>query len=402
MPSHLFRHALVLGLLTAVGPFAIDMYLPALPEIGRTFAASPETVQASLMAFFAALGAGQLVSGPLSDIHGRRRPLFAGLAIFLAGSIGCALAPTIATLIGFRLLQGVGACAVMVIPRAVVRDLHTGPQAARLMSLLLTVYSVSPILAPLAGSLITQATGWRGVFWALAIAAVLGAVMVALLLGETRPPAARRASSFGAAMKGYRTLLADRRFVGIALIASLTLAGFFIYVANSSFVLTAHFGVSPQRYAMLFGLNAVSFVVASQFNGRLAARFGLPRVVRAAVLAHLATTLALLGLILAGIDALVPFVALLFLAFGLNGIIVPSTFVLAMDEHPALAGTASALIGTLNFAGGAAVVALAAPFADGMPLPMVAAITLCSAIVCALGFATLQPRGAAIAGANRT
>ncbi len=161
---NLLCHALVLGLLTAVGPFAIDMYLPALPAIARSLRADSHAVQASLMVFFFALGAGQLVSGPLSDAYGRKRLLYAGLAVFLVGSLGCAFAPTVDVLIGFRVLQGLGGCAVMVIPRAVVRDLYSGADAARLMSLLMTVYSVSPILAPLAGSLVTEAVGWRGVF----------------------------------------------------------------------------------------------------------------------------------------------------------------------------------------------------------------------------------------------
>src|SRR5258706_15212032 len=165
MPSspNLSRYAIVLGLLTAVGPFAIDMYLPTLPLIGRGLVADAQAVQASLIAFYVALGAGQLLAGPLSDMLGRKPPMYVGLTVFVGASIACALAPSIGTLIVFRLVQGLGACAAMVTPRAVVRDLYSGPAAARLMSLLLTVYSVSPILAPLVGSLVADAAGWRGV-----------------------------------------------------------------------------------------------------------------------------------------------------------------------------------------------------------------------------------------------
>ncbi len=384
------RHALVLGLLTAIGPFAIDMYLPALPAIGRGLGAGPREVQASLMAFFVALGAGQLLAGPLSDLWGRKRPIYLGLALFLAASIGCAFAPGIGPLIGWRFVQGLGACACMVTPRAVVRDLHIGPDAARLMSLLLMVYSVSPILAPLVGSFVAEAGGWRAVFWAVAALAVLGMALVAALLPETRPPAARKGSSLRGAFGGYLVLLGDRHFVAVALMASLTLSGFFIYVANSSFVMSAHFGVTPRAYAVLFALNAVSLVAVSQANGRLSARFGLRRTLRGAVCAHAAVMGLLLVLQLAGVDRLWLMVALLMLGYGLNGIIVPSTFVLAMEGHAALAGAASALIGTLNFAGGAAVVALVAPFADGRPLPMVAGIAACSMAVLALALATLR------------
>jgi DHA1 family bicyclomycin/chloramphenicol resistance-like MFS transporter len=311
--------------------------------------------------------------------------------VFVLASIACALAPTVHALVAFRFVQGLGACACMVTPRAVVRDLYTGPQAARLMSLLMVVYSVSPIVAPLAGSFIADALGWRAVFWVLAALAALGLALVIALLPESRPASARQHSSFKGAMAGYGVLLRDRRFVSTALIASLTLACFFLYVANSPFVMRSHFGVGSRTYALLFSLNAVLFVTFSQCNGWLAARFGVRRVLRAAVIAFTAAMVALLVLTLAGVDRLDVMVSLLVLGFGLNGLIVPSAFVLAMEGHPALAGTASALIGTLNFAGGAVVVALLSPFADGTPLPMVAGMAACAVAVLLLA---MRPPGA--------
>ncbi len=176
MNSNFLRTALVLGLLSAIGPFAIDMYLPALPSIGQSLGASTGAVQASLMAFFISLGIGQIIYGPVSDMVGRKPPLYFGLALFAVASVGCALAPDVETLVGLRFVQGLGACAGMVIPRAVVRDLHTGTDAARLMSLLMLVFSVSPILAPLAGSLLIESLGWRSVFWAVTVAGALGLV----------------------------------------------------------------------------------------------------------------------------------------------------------------------------------------------------------------------------------
>jgi MFS transporter, DHA1 family, multidrug resistance protein len=391
-PPGLFRNAIVLGLLTAVGPFAIDMYLPALPAIARSLGADSHAVQASLMVFLIAIGAGQLISGPLSDIYGRKALLYAGLGVFVAASIGCALAPTIEVLIALRVLQGIGASGVMVIPRAVVRDLYSGPDAARLISLLIMVYSVSPILAPLVGSTITDLVGWRGVFWAVGLLAVIGMVLVAALLQETRPPSARRQSGIGVVLRGYAAMLSDRHFMAVALIASLTIAGFFLYIANSSFVLSEHYGVSPRRFAVLFALNAISFVAASQTTGRLAVRFGLKRVVRAATIGQVATMVLLLALTLAGIDRLAVLVAMLFVGYGFSGLIVPSTVVLAMQEHRLHAGTASALIGTLNFAGGAIAVALVAPFADGTPLPMVFGIAVCSIAVFIIAMIALAPQ----------
>ena len=206
MNSNFLRTALVLGLLSAIGPFAIDMYLPALPSIEHSLNASMGAVQGSLMAFFAAIAIGQIVYGPVSDMVGRKAPLYFGLALFGLGSIGCALAPDIHTLVALRFVQGLGACAGMVVPRAVVRDLHTGVDAARLMSLLMLVFSVSPILAPLAGSLLIESFGWRSVFWAVTVTAVLGMVLLGTSLPETRPPAQRVDSSVASALTAYGEL----------------------------------------------------------------------------------------------------------------------------------------------------------------------------------------------------
>jgi DHA1 family bicyclomycin/chloramphenicol resistance-like MFS transporter len=399
MPSNLLRYALVLGLLTAIGPAAIDMYLPALPALARGLHADTTVAQASLMSFYLALGAGQLVAGPLSDRFGRRPPVFFGLALFFVASIGCALADDMGTLVAFRLLQGLGACASTVTPRAVVRDLHTGPEAARLMALLLNVYTVSPILAPLAGSLVSDAVGWRGVFWVLAGVAGAAAVLVAVMLPESRPATAARAGGVGHALRNYGVLLRDPRFLAPAALASFSLAGFFVFVANSAFVFTTHYGVSPRTYALLFAVNAVAFIVFSHFSARITQRLGLQRSVRFAVSAQLLLVGLLLAMLLAGVDRLGPLVALLALAFGLNNLVVPSCFVLAMEGHPERAGSASALIGTFNFAGGAVAMALAAPFADGTPVAMVAAIAACAAVVLVLALRTAGARHAAAVGA---
>lgn len=385
---------MVLGLLTAIGPFAIDMYLPALPALTRALHADAHGAQASLMSFFFALGAGQLIAGPLSDRFGRKRPLYLGLLVFGLASIGCALAPSLQVLVVLRFIQGLGACTAMVTPRAVVRDLYTGPDAARLMASLLTVYSVSPILAPLAGSAVASAFGWRGVFAVLCALAVAALAMVAWLLEETRPAPARRLGGLRAAVDGYRTLLADRQFLALALIASCAVGCFFVYVANSAFVMTAHYGVL-RSYALLFALNALAVIGMSRFNGRLVARFGLRRLLRGAVATQAALVLALLLMQLAGVDALGWLVLLLMAGFGLNALILPSAFVLAMERHAGLAGAASALIGTANFAGGAIVMAAVSPFADGTPLPMVAGIAACSAVALAIALGRLGvPRAA--------
>lgn len=380
MNTKLFRIALVLGLLSAVGPFAIDMYLPALPSIGGDLGASPGAVQMTLLIFFLTIGFGQLLVGPLADMFGRKPPLYVGLALFLGGSVGAALAPTVEWLILFRFIQGLGACAGMTVPRAIVRDLHTGTEAARLMSMLMLVFSVSPILAPLTGSLIIDSFGWRGVFWAVSIAAVVGLVLLATSLKETRPVEARAGSTLGGALRGYWTLMGDRSFLGLTAISSFALSSFFVYLANSSFVLIDHYGLSPRAYSLMFSVNAVSFFAMSQLTGTLSERFGLTRVVRIAVTGYATTMVALFAITASGVDSLAVMAVLLFIGYGFVGLVIPSTSVLAMEEQGEIAGTASALMGTLQLAIGAAAMGVAGFFFDGSPLPMVTGIAICAVI----------------------
>lgn len=389
MKSHFFRTALVLGLLSAIGPFAIDMYLPALPSIGQSLNASVSAVQASLMAFFVAMGVGQIIYGPVSDMVGRKAPLVFGLLLFAAGSVGCALAPDIHTLIMLRFVQGLGACAGMVVPRAVVRDLHTGNDAARLMSLLMLVFSVSPILAPLMGSFLIEWSGWRSVFWAVTVAAALGLVLLATSLPETRPAAQRVHSSVRSALAGYGVLLRDRHFMGLVLIGAFGISSFFAYLANSSFVLIDHYGLTPRQYSYAFAANAASFIGMSQLTGRLAGRFGLVPMVKVAVAGYATVMVLLLVLNLSGIDRLDVLIGLLFLGYGFLGLVMPTTAVLALEEHGAIAGTASALMGTLQFVTGAAVMALVGVFVDGSARPMVIGIASSAVIAFVLTVRTL-------------
>ena len=259
MTSGFLRIAFVLGLISAIGPFAIDMYLPALPTIGADLDASPLAVQMSLVVVFLSFAIGPLIVGPWADMYGRKPVMYGGLVVFAIASIGAALAPNVEWLIFFRLLQGLGSSTGMVVPRAVVRDLHTGPEATKLMSLLMLVFSVSPILAPLTGSVIIEAFGWRAVFWAVTIAAVLASLLMTAALEETRPVEQRGGSSFASAWAGYRLLSVDRNFLGLVLIGGFGLASFFVYLANSSFVIIDHYGMSPSVYSLFFSVNAVSF-----------------------------------------------------------------------------------------------------------------------------------------------
>lgn len=393
MKSSFFGTALVLGLLSAIGPFAIDMYLPALPSIGQSLGASMGAVQASLMAFFIALGIGQIIYGPVSDMVGRKAPLYFGLVLFAVASVGCALAPDIHTLVVLRFIQGLGACAGMVVPRAVVRDLHTGHDAARLMSLLMLVFSVSPILAPLAGSVLIETIGWRSVFWAVMVAAVLGLILLATSLPETRPPEERVNSSVGSALAAYGVLLRDRHFLGLVFIGAFGISSFFAYLANSSFVLIDHYGLSPRQYSLAFAANAASFIGISQFTGKLSARFGLVRLVKFAVVGYAIMMTLLLATNLAGVESLEVMIVMLFIGYGFLGLVVPTTAVLALEEHGEIAGTASALMGTLQFVTGAVVMALSGAFADGTARPMIAGIAGSAIVAFVMARITLRGHG---------
>lgn len=384
------RLAIVLGLITAVGPFAIDMYLPALPSMGASLNASVGAVQWSLTVFFVVIGACQLIYGPLSDMVGRKPPIYGGLVLFLIGSIGSALAPNIETLIGFRVVQALGACAGMVIPRAIVRDLMTGHEATKLMSMLMLVVSVSPILAPLTGSFVIAAFSWRGVFAVLTIAAVVAFVLAYTQLPETRPVEERRASNWVGSFASYFLLFRDIEFLGLVLIGAMGISTFFIYLSNAPFVLMHHFGLSQQAFSLCFALNAASFFGFSQFTSVIARRIGLQWLVRIAA-SGFALMMASLGIITAsGIESLILMMAMLFVGYGFLGLLLPTTGVMALDRHGAIAGTASALMGAMQMLIGAAIMGVSSILADGTPRPMLVGIGITATLAFCVTFALVM------------
>jgi DHA1 family bicyclomycin/chloramphenicol resistance-like MFS transporter len=400
MQSSFARNAIVLGLLTAMGPFAVDMYLPSLPSVAASLGTDADRALASMTVFFISFAIGQLVYGPSSDVFGRRRPLVAGIALFAAAGIGCALASSIEQLIVFRLFQGLGGAAGMVVSRAIVRDLHSGVEETRLLSLLMLVFSVSPICAPLIGNAILAFTSWRGVFWLVAGIAVTGLALIALFVPETRPRAARADTKLGDVLTACRVLLTERGFVGLTLVTSFAFSGFLVFLANSPFVLSQQYGLSSLQYSIAFSVNAVAFFAAMQLTGWLGQRFGLPRVIGPAVLGYAATMVLALAMTAVGIDNLAVVSALLFVGYGFLGIILPVASVLALAKHGAIAGTASSLMGALQLAIASAMVALSGVIANGTVLRMVAAIAAC-AVVAALAQLVLGSRPARLAVAAR-
>jgi DHA1 family bicyclomycin/chloramphenicol resistance-like MFS transporter len=395
MTESLLRPALVLGLLSCIGPFAIDMYLPAMPAIGADLGASVPAMQGTITAYFIAFGLAQLVYGPWADQAGRKLPIYAGVGIFLIGSILCTLAPSVEWLMAGRFVQGLGGAAVMVVPRAIIRDLYTGHQATRLMAAIMLVISVSPMLAPLAGSGVIAVADWRAIFGVLVLAAVVSLLMTRFLLAETLPAAARRPVEARVLWQGTKTLFGDRMFMALTFIGGFGMASFFVFIASAAFVYTEAFGLTPTGFSLAFAVNALGFFAASQMAAGLGQHYGARAVVAAATAGFALITAALLVMALGGLAGLWVTVGGLFLANACLGLVIPTTMVMALDEHGAIAGLASSLGGTLQMLAGGAMIALTAPFFDGTVVPMLAAIAFCGAL--SFGLARLVLRRQAVA-----
>lgn len=391
----ILRPALVLGLLSCVGPFAIDMYLPAMPQIGAALGTSIPAMQTTITAYFIAFGLAQLVYGPWADQAGRKPPLYAGLAIFLAGSVLCTFAPSIDWLIAGRFVQGLGGAALMVVPRAIIRDMYTGHAATRLMAAVMLVISVSPMLAPLAGAGLMQVTGWRGIFATLLVAGVASLLMLALAQPETLSPEQRQRLDLAAMRRGAARLLGDRVFMGLTFLGGFGMASFFVFIASASFVYTQAFGLSPTGFSLAFAVNALGFFAASQAAGGLGLRFGARRVIGLATLGFAGFTALLLALGLLGLATLAVCIGGLFLANACLGLIIPTTMVMALEEHGEIAGLASSLGGTLQMLAGGVMIAATGPFFDGTVVPMLAAIALCGVLALLLSRLALAGRQAA-------
>ncbi|MET8896862.1 multidrug effflux MFS transporter [Streptomyces albogriseolus] len=381
---------LLLGGLTATPPLAMDMYLPALPEVTRSLHAPAATVQLTLTACLAGMAFGQLLVGPMSDRWGRRRPLLAGLAVYVVATALCAVAPTVELLVAFRLAQGLAGAAAIVIARAVARDLYDGVALARFFSTLMLISGLAPILAPVVGGQILRVTDWRGVFVVLAVIGVLLTVVVWVKLPETLAPADRHDGGVGETLGSMRRLLADRVFTGYTLAGGFAFASLFAYVSASPFVVQEIYGASPQTFSLLFGLNSIGLMVMGQVNGKvLVGRVRLDRVlgVGLAVVLVAATVLLLLSLGVFGETGLVPVAVALFVLMSAMGITLPNTQTLALLRTKHSAGSASALLGTTSFLVAAVVTPLVGIAGEDTAVPM-AVVQLASALVataCFLG-----------------
>ena len=391
MPTLTRGLIVLLGSLTAFAPLTIDMYLPSLPTLERSFGATPSQVQLTLSTFLAGLAIGQIFYGPLSDRFGRRMPLMIGLAIYVAASVGCAHAPDIESLVALRFLQAIGGSAGAVIARAVVRDMVGPQESARVFSTLMLVMGVAPILAPLLGGYVLLWFGWQAIFWSLAAFGLGCLVSVAWRLHEKRLAPARVSGGIGAALGVYRRILADRRFLGYFVASGFGTGGMFVYITASPHLFIEVYGVPAQAYGWLFGMNAAGLIAAAQLNHFLLRRASLYRALEIGVTANLVSAVVLLAVALLGIGGLPALLAPLFAVIASLGIVLPNAAAAALAAHGVHAGSASALMGTATFLTGALAAAIVATFHTDSALAM-ALVIAASSVIAFVGHRLLTGR----------
>lgn len=367
----------LLGSLTAFGPLSMDMYLPALPIVETDLLTTTSLVQLSLTACLLGLAVGQLIFGPLSDIRGRRKPLILTLITYAIVSVLCAFSPTITLFILLRFVQGLTGAGGIVIARAAARDLYSGKDLTKFMAMLALVMGVAPILAPICGGVVLQFASWKAIFIILGIYGLIMFILVSFFLPETLPLERRSEGSVLAVLKTFRSLLGNRMFMGIALTQSLVMSSMFAYIAGSPFVLQNIYDITPQQFSLLFALNGLGIIIASQTTGRLVGR--LPE--RTLLMAGLIMSLTGSSLLFVGIllKASLPLIAAaLFFVVSSVGMVSSTSFSLAMQSQGKVAGSASAFLGLLPFVGGAIVAPFIGIAGDQTALPMGIVILFCS------------------------
>ncbi|MEN3608418.1 multidrug effflux MFS transporter [Plantactinospora sp. ZYX-F-223] len=359
------RLVLVLGSLIAIGPLTIDMYLPALPAITADFRTAEAAVQLTLTGTLAGLALGQLLIGPFSDAVGRRVPLLAGLVLHVVASVLCVVAPNIGTLGVLRVLQGLGTAAASVVAMAVVRDLFSGTAFAKIFSRLMLVMGAAPVLAPTLGSAVLGWSDWRGVFIALAVFGIVLVTLAAFKLPETLPVHRRRSGGVRGTARVYRSLLRDRTFVGLVLVAGLAMAALFAYVSGSSFVFQEEYGLDEQQFGIVFGAGAVGLISASQLNVRLLRRYAPQRILVTALGVGTLAGFALLAFAATGFGGLPAVLVSLWVVLAASGLAMPNAPALALSRHGEAAGTAAALLGAVQFGIGALLAPLVGVLGNG-------------------------------------
>ncbi|MDB6050635.1 MAG: ydgK 2 [Pseudomonas sp.] len=370
------RIILILGALSAFGPLAIDFYLPGFPAIALAFGTDEKHVQMTLAAYFLGLSIGQLAYGPVADRFGRRVPLLVGVGLFTLASLACSFAPSLEWLIAARFIQALGGCAGMVLSRAIVSDKCNPVESAKVFSQLMLVMGLAPILAPMFGGLLVNLYGWHSIFLVLSAFSALCWLAVFRGLAESMPAEHPRHPLTGA-LKQYTRLLGDKVFIGHALTGGIAMAGMFAYVSGSPFVFIKLYGVPPEHYGWLFGSNAAGFILTAQVNARVLSRRGPAFLLARAVWVYVAAALVLLGIASLHTEALWPLLIPLFICIASLGCIIPNASACAMNGQWKRAGSASALLGCLQFSVAAGASALVGILHNGTAIPMAMVISLC-------------------------
>jgi MFS transporter, DHA1 family, multidrug resistance protein len=378
-PNKTFYLILILGLLTAIGPFSIDMYLPAFPDIAKGLNTTVAKVMLSLSSFFIGISAGQLIYGPLLERFGRKKPLYVGLSIYFLASLGCAMAASVNALIGLRLLQALGGCVGMVAARAMVRDLFDVKENAKVFSMLMLVVAVSPIIAPTAGGYITSLLGWRWVFVMLMIVDVFILTGIYFLLPESKKPDPDFSLKPVPIFNNFAGIIKHPQFYTYALAAAVSAAGMYAYIGGSPAVFMDIFHVSEKQYGWIFALVAMGLIGASQINSSvLLKNYTSEQIIKAALACQSIIGLALAILTIAGLSDLFMTIFLIFLFLSCQGFTFPNASALSLAPFGHNAGSASALLGAIQMSIGACTSALVSVLENKTALPMTGVMACCA------------------------
>jgi DHA1 family bicyclomycin/chloramphenicol resistance-like MFS transporter len=403
---------LLLGALTAIGPFTIDMYLAAFPQITADMGTQPAAVQLTITATLAGLALGQLLIGSISDALGRRAPLIGGMALYIAASLGIVFVQSVEMLTALRFVEGLAASAGMVLSMAIVRDRYHGVQVGKVLARLMLVVGVAPSIAPIIGAQLLLLGSWRIMFVALAGFGMILLLLAIFLLPESLPAQRRRSGGVGPALHSYGSLITDPTFMGLTLLSGFSMAALFTYVSSATFVFQEGYGLSAQQFALVFASGAVCITAGTQINGALIGRWTPERILTVAVFAGLAATGSMLTVALLGLG-MWPLIAMLLLTLLVTGILLPAVPVIALEANAHRAGSAAALLGALQFGVGAAVAPITGLFREGSPVAMAAVMFAAVSVTVGLLLAvrpglkrgvrtTTEPAGSEFSAAERT